>query len=210
MRTDAINASLVKTLSLSRLRKYLAVCGDDLPAALSIYERNARLSEAFYIPLQCVEICLRNTIHFQMAEVYGSDWMTNGGPPLSPASKAMVGEALAELQKEVDWPSNDAIVSELKYAFWVGLLGPGYDDTLWRKTLYAGFAVGRRRGRSAVHHRFNAIRRFRNRIAHHEPIFQRDLPKLHAEIIEGIGWMCADTSLWTAHVSRLLIVHAEA
>jgi hypothetical protein len=122
----------------------------------------------------------------------------------------MIAEAVAELQKEVDWPSNDAIVSELKYAFWVGLFGPGYDDNIWRKTLSAGFAVGRRRGREPIHQRFNAIRRFRNRIAHHEPIFHRDLPELHGEMLEAIGWMCTDTSAWTAHVSRLLIVHEQA
>jgi len=159
LRTDAINESLVKTLSLSRLKKYLTACDNDLSAALSTYERNARLSEAFYTPLQCVEICLRNTIHFRMSEVYGSDWMTNEGPPLAEASKVLIGEAVKELQKETDWPSNDAIVAELKYSFWVGLLGPGYDGNIWRKTLFAGFAVGRRRGRSVVHHRFNAIRR---------------------------------------------------
>lgn len=175
-----------------------------------MYERNARLSEAFYTPLQCVEVCLRNTIHFRMTEVYGSDWMTNGGPPLAEVSLTMINEAVKELQKGADWPSNDAIVSELKYAFWVGLLGQGYDDNIWRKTLFEGFAVGGRRKRSVVHGRFNAIRRLRNRIAHHEPIFQRDLPKLFDEIVEAVGWMCSDTAAWTMHVSRVLAVYEEA
>ncbi len=205
LRTAEVDASLEKTLSRARLKKYLACCGDDLAAALSAYERNTRLSEAFYTPLQCVEICLRNTLYTRMADLYGSDWMTNDNPPLSGSSKAMIQAALTDLQKDSDWPSNDAIVSELKFAFWVGLLGPGYDQTVWRKTLYKGF-FGKKR--SFVHGRFNAIRRFRNRVAHHEPIFQKKLEVVHSEIVEAISWMCANTSTWATHHSRFAAVFA--
>jgi hypothetical protein len=209
LRTAEINASLEKTVSRARLKKYLALCNGDLSDALGRYERNNRLSEAFYTPLQCVEICLRNTIHFRMGEAYGSDWMTNGAAPLLEASAKMVEEAVVELRKDTDWPSNDAIVSELKFAFWIGLLGNGYDATVWRIALYDGFSIGGRRKRRVVHARFNAIRRFRNRVAHHEPIIEKDVEVVHSEIIEALGWMCADTSAWAKHVSRLPAVFAE-
>jgi len=199
----------VRTLSTSRLKKYLETGGANIDTALTGYERNTRLSEAFYTPLQCLEICLRNVIHSRMAEFYGSDWMTNDYPPLAESSKEMIKASLTELQKTSEWPSNDDIVSELKFAFWVGLLGPGYDESLWRKTLFHGFSVGGRRKRKTVHARFNAIRRFRNRVAHHEPIFHRDIISVHEEIIEAIGWMCSDTASWARHVSRLPAVHAE-
>lgn len=210
LRTDAINESLEKTISRARLRKYLASCDGDLAAALAHYERNTRLSEAFYTPLQCLEVCLRNTVHVRVAEMYGSDWMTNEGPPLTEASRSMIADALEELQKYTDWPSNDAIVSELKFAFWVGMLGQSYDENLWRETLYKGFANGKRLKRSVVHGRFNMIRRFRNRVAHHEPIFEKNLEKTHAEILEAVNWMCADTAAWTAHVSRFEQVFSAA
>ena len=209
LRTTEINASLEKTLSRSRLEKYLASCNDDLAKALTRYERNTRLSEAFYTPLQCVEICLRNTIHHRMGEAYGSDWMTNGAAPLMEGSANMVANAVKELQKSTGWPSNDAIVSELKFAFWVGMLGHGYDATLWRTVLFDGFSVGGRRRRRTIHARFNAIRRFRNRVAHHEPIIEKDLEMVHYEIIEAISWMCVDTSAWAKHVSRFPTVFAE-
>jgi hypothetical protein len=41
------------------------------------------------------------------------------------------------------------------------------------------------------------IRRFRNRVAHHEPILSGDLPARHREIIETIGWMCPLTASWS-------------
>ena len=91
----------------------------------------------------------------------------------------------------------------LKFAFWVGLLSPQYDATLWRRALYRCFLHGGGKKRSLVHGRFNAIRRFRHRIAHHEPLFHRPVAQLHDELIEAIGWMCADTSTWARHHSRV-------
>lgn len=207
LRTGEINASLERTLSRSRLSKYLAATDGSLSNAIALYERNTRLSEAFYTPLQCLEICLRNTLHFRMSEEYGADWVTNGGPPLLEMSQMMVQEAVTELQKSAEWPSNDDIVAEAKFAFWVGLLGPRYDGTIWRKTLFEGFAIGGRKKRQVVHSRFNAIRRLRNRIAHHEPIFHRNPLQLHKEIIEAIGWMCSDTMAWAEYHSRLESVY---
>ena len=100
------------------------------------------------------------------------------------------------------------LVAELKFAFWVGLLGPHYDATLWRKALYKGFLARGGKPRSTVHNQFNALRRFRNRVMHHEPIFRRPLFQLHDEIIEAIEWMWCDTAAWTAHHSRFPTVHA--
>lgn len=182
--------------------------GNDLHRALATYELNTRLCEAFYFSLQCLEVCLRNTVHEEMSRTYGPQWMTNGLVPFSATSENMITQAMAELARYGQNSGPDDIVAELKFAFWVGLLGPGYDQTLWRKALHRGFRVGGGRARHLVHGRFNAIRRLRNRIAHHEPIFLRDVIRDHIEILEGIGWMCADTSAWAAHHSRLPDVFA--
>ena len=42
----------------------------------------------------------------------------------------------------------------------------------------------------------------RNRIAHHEPIHQRDLAHDHAEVLEPIGWICPECRAWAEAVSR--------
>ncbi|MDJ1466051.1 hypothetical protein [Nitratireductor sp. GZWM139] len=210
LRTSEINKSLEKSISSARLKKYLSCVDNELSEALSQYERNTRLCEAFYTPLQCVEICLRNTVHERMSQSYGASWMTNGGPKLTETSKAMITDALTKLQVKSPWPSNDAIVAELKFAFWVGMLGPGYDQTLWRETLHQGFVNGKSLKRSAIHGRFNMIRRFRNRVAHHEPIFEKNLQQIHLEVLDAVNWMCTDTAVWTAHVSRFDTVFSAA
>lgn len=195
------------SLSRERLEKYLGETGQDLDAALSLYEGNTRLSEAFYTPLQALEISLRNKIHFQLCAAYGELWYENGNPPLNANSSRMIFEAKEELKKG-GGIAPGRVVAELKFAFWVGLLGPQYDNTLWRKCVYQAFPHSGGRARRTVHSRFNAIRKFRNRIAHHEPIFHLQPIQRHQEIIEAISWMCRPTSQWALHHSRLPLIAA--
>lgn len=205
MRTPAINAKLERTLSRERLTKYLAESGNDLNASLSLYERNTRLSEAMYSPLQSLEVCLRNSISHEMRLAYGADWLTNGNVPFAANAQRMITDAAAECGHGYT-PSD--LVAELKFSFWVGLTGPGYDATLWRSALYKAFGAQGSKKRARVNGRLNALRRFRNRVAHHEPVFGT-ANQLHVECIETIGWMCPDTQAWASHHSRFIAVYAE-
>lgn len=206
MRTEAANAALERAISRQRLQKYLAHQGGSLDLALALYERNMLLSEAFYVPLQTLEVCLRNRVHDQMRAFYGESWLTDATvAPLNDFSRSMINEAMQELDAGC---SPGQIVAELKFSFWVGLHGPQYDTTLWRRALYRSFPISGGKRRSVVHGRLNAIRRFRNRVAHHEPIFHRPIRQLHDEIVEAVGWMCADSKAWVLHHSRVPLLLA--
>lgn len=207
LRTAAINTSLQRRISTDRLTKYLAECANDLDQALTLYERNTRLSEALYTPLQSLEVCLRNTIDEQMAAAYGSGWLTNGVPPFARNTRDSLSAAFRAFASSSVPPTRGDLIAELKFSFWVSLLGQRYDATIWRAVLYKSFQVGGGRKRTTVHGRLNAIRRFRNRVAHHEPIFSK-ANLMHAEIVETIGWMCIDTQSWTVHHCRFPAVYA--
>lgn len=206
MRTPEINLYLKKTISVKRLDKYLSVMNGDLDLALKLYEENMRLAEAFYTPLQCLEVCLRNALNYRLSATFGDDWVTNGKPYLEDGAKLSITNAIEDLISGGHEPTLDNIIAELNFGFWVSLIGPPYDDNLWRQTLYKGFVAQGGKKRSKVHQRFNALRQFRNRVAHHEPIFDRPLAQLHKEIIEAISWMCRHTSMWTLFHSRFEIV----
>lgn len=206
MRNDRIDEALVRSLSRERLTKYVEAATGDVSAALALYERNLRLAEAFHTPLHCFEIALRNRIDDRMTERFGEHWLHDPAVPLAPDARAVIARAEAAFPTA---PATEgAIVAELNLGFWVGLLGPRYDDNLWRQTLHAGFRVGGRpMKRRILHGRLNALRRFRNRIAHHEPIFDRNLPAVHAEIIEAVSWICPDTAAWADFNSRFAAVY---
>lgn len=182
--------------------------GNDLDQALALYEKNTRLAEAFYTPLQCLEVCLRNAIHRCMSNGYATDWFHDNSVPLSNESILHIQDAENALRHEPLPLRPGSIVAELKFGFWVGMLGPGYDATIWRKHLYKAFLARSGKKRGDVHSRLNALRRFRNRVAHHEPIYHRQLTVVHDEIIESIGWMCRDTARWATHHSRVPAVIA--
>ncbi len=140
---------------------------------------------------------------------YGDDWMNDPQAPLGGGERDAVTKAIAAATRRKS-TTIGAIVAELSFGFWVGLMGPGYDQTLWRRALHRAFPHARRLKRSEVHGRFNMIRRLRNRVAHHEPVHRRELKRDHHEIIEAIGWICPHTAAWTAHHSRLLpVIEAE-
>lgn len=209
MRTAATDAALENSLSTERLEKYLVATGGNLHNCLTLYERNARLAESFYTPLQCMEVCFRNSLDQQMIGGYGVGWFQNGAPPFDRDALESIEKAVKSLSYNRKPITPGAIVAELSFGFWVGLLGPRYDNTLWRQALFKAFREnGAGMQRKRVHGRFNALRRFRNRIAHHEPIFLNDLPARHTEIIEATSWMCADTAAWTLYCSRFQAVYA--
>lgn len=205
MRTPEINSSLEATISRDRLEKYLQDQGGDLDDALSLYERNMQLSAAFYPVLQCLEVSLRNKIHVAMQQKYGAGWLMNGAAPLKITATESIQEVWDELKKPDSDKTSGDIIAELKFSFWIGLLGQDYDNTTWRSALHKAFPNTKDR-RKKIQNRLNVIRRFRNRIAHHEPIFHKDLQVTHDEIIEAIGWMCPDTKVWADRMSPVSTV----
>lgn len=201
MRNAKIDTALEASISRERLAKYLDAADGDLSEALSLYERNMLISEAFYVPLQSLEVCLRNKLFEALSASFGQHWLTDHtAAPLDDHSRSFVNDALSQLPTG---PSPGQIVAELRFAFWVGLLARKYDADIWRHAGYKVFLARGGKPRKAVHGRMNALRRFRNRIAHHEPIFNRDLANTHAEVLEAIEWMCPATRAWTEHHSRV-------
>ncbi len=195
--------ALQNSLSVARLSKYRAAANGNLPRALALYEHNMRLSETFYTPLQCLEICLRNTMHDALTAAYGAAWYAEPSLDLSAGIRTHIAKAERELGRGHHPAVQGTVVAELSFGVWVALLSTGYDATLWRRALAPSFRVnGRSLRRDIVHGRMNALRRFRNRVAHHEPIFHKNLSGVHTELIEAIGWMCPVTATWTGGISQ--------
>ena len=194
-------AALEHLLSRERLTWYLDECAGDLECALRMYELNTRVSAAFYGPLQGLEVLVRNDMNMQMQAAFGEDWLDLSAVQLQPTQIDDIKKTIAKIDQ--DEPSNGAIVAELPFGFWVGLLGPKNENEIWRKALYKAF-VHRPRGteRKIVHNALDSIRRLRNRIAHHEKILHRDLRANHATILEIAGWCCPVTRDWIASLSN--------
>ncbi|OXE37174.1 MAG: hypothetical protein CGW95_03240 [Phenylobacterium zucineum] len=204
MRTPVTNAALERALSLPRLNRYLNDAAGNLDGALSLYESNARISEAFYRPLQSLEVCLRNHLSIELTAAYTANWFRNGGPPLGQDAIDKINKAIADLARAGRAPTPGAVIAELNFGFWVMILSRRYDATLWRGNFSSVFQEGGKRiARQRVHNRMDEIRKFRNRVFHHEPIYHQNPAQFHDDIIEAIRWICPDSADWALHHSRV-------
>ena len=78
-----------------------------------------------------------------------------------------------------------------------------YEMTLWRPALRHGFPNAPKPNRKAVHRPFECMRLLRNRIAHHEPIYARQLGKDYESILHVLNWMSPEIRVWVESSSKI-------
>ena len=83
---------------------------------------------------------------------------------------------------------------ELTFGFWRYLLTAHYEASLWTPALRHTFPVGMARG--TVYDLVEQINILRNRVAHHEPIYRRNLQTDILRIEQLLNWISADTADW--------------
>ena len=194
---------LQTAFSHARLGRYLNWSNGDPDAALQLYTLNAKLSEALYIPLQALELALRNRIHDAMRNRFGEEWLLDASECLSEKQVQKVRRALVEVSLNRKPHTSEQVLSTLSFGFWTALLGKEY-EALWRETLYqiARKANGKRVPRKSLSGPLTTIRKLRNRIAHHEPILYYNLPRHHADIRQIISWLSPEAEQWCAGCDR--------
>ena len=196
---DSSLDALRSTVSPDQLSTYLAHTAGDEVQAFRLYVRNAALASAFLGPLQVVEITLRNVFHSLLSEAYGSNWYDS--LTLADAQRRVVVNAKRSLRQERKIETPSRIVAECSFSFWVALSARRYDAMLWRSTLHRAFAPTP--SRKAAFGQLDRLRTLRNRIAHHEPIFFRNLHADYDRIGRLLKMMSPETARWMQHHSRV-------
>lgn len=171
MITEVSHADLEQALSLERFARYLAWAGGDRNRAIELYTLNTKISERLYIPLQMLEVALRNRIRAVMSESRHERWFDDEEflrGDRQPDQLAKAARDIADARKDA---TPGRIVAELTFSFWTAMLGASYEE-LWQTTLHR---IGKKpNGKGLRRKDFSApltpIRILRNCIAHHEPI----------------------------------------
>ncbi|MCK9506370.1 MAG: hypothetical protein M0Q95_19590 [Porticoccaceae bacterium] len=211
---DEVLAALERSLSPDRINTYVNKAHGDKVLALQLYTWNTAISAAFYGPLQGLEVALRNAMHRELTIRYGDAWYDNPAAGLDAGGLQRLESAKTSLLRSKCLIGPSRVVAELPFGFWVSLLGRGgravppdtgrknYEMTLWRPALHRAFSHSRLNRRRA-HQPLDYLRTFRNRIAHHEPIFNRHLEQDYHSILEVTGWICPKTAEWIRLYSRV-------
>jgi hypothetical protein len=177
-----------------------------------LYAWNLEASAAMWGGFAVLEVCLRNAIHTQLSSVADGDmWWHAPALILFHDQRQQVTDAIARATFE-HGPGMTAghVVAQLTFGFWVSLLTNRYHSRLWVPTVSAAFPYWVLR-RGDLHFRLETLRKVRNRLAHHEKMFNRDLLRDHQDILDILAAIEPAVSDWVAQDSRLpAIVAARA
>lgn len=195
---------LAYVISAPRLATYLQASGNNREKALTLYEWNLSLSAAFIIPLQVCEVAVRNGVAEAIEKVHGQTWpWSNGFIRSLPRPKLPRDYNPARNLQNVaaNQPTVGKIVAELKFAFWEQIFTAGQDSRIWNahfRTSFPGapttLTIGE--ARAIAYRNLRAIRLLRNRIAHHEPIFSRNIIDEYSRIHEMLSWRNQVAAAW--------------
>ena len=211
---NPIQAAFYDPLRAALSDKRLTRCdqGDGDLNMMARYLYNTALCEAIYPLLQHLEVSLRNSWHQALSADYRrADWFDPATTFLEPREVADVNAAMTNLMRQRKPVEADRVVAELTFGFWTALLDVRYEYTLWPRLLGATFPrMNRtRRTRAVLSPRFNKIRKLRNRVFHHEPIWHwRDLGQQHQELLEALEWLSPELHQVAQANDRFPGVHA--
>ena len=197
--SNPVNHSVIATISPERFGSYLKAAGHDQVVAFELYVWNAHMGEAFYTPLQAAEIALRNRIDICLRANFGEHWWRSEAFLLLIAADKR--RAIRTVEKRVlkrELPLVTAqIVAGLSFGFWIEVLKPHFAIVSWNETFSEIFPhVPGGESQETLLEKVISIVELRNRISHHEPIFQRDLSKDYATVMTLLKWMCPSTHDW--------------
>ena len=106
-------------MAVPRLAPYRESVAGDLVKGVRQYERNSLLSEAFYLPLQTVEIVIRNAFNKQLVKKVGPEWflvLTAQGL-LQFEQCARLTSATDQLVREGKPLTSDRVTAALSFGF---------------------------------------------------------------------------------------------
>lgn len=200
MSSQELLPAIRHALSPARLRTYERAVG--APATLSLYAWNARVSAALLLPLHLCEVIMRNAIAEAIALRYGPRWPWAEGfeRSLPDPVKGLNPRRALRIARSGQ-TETDQVICELRFAFWQQMFTARHGKRLWQHRLpevFPGLPENASIGNSLqhLHRRLDSLRRLRNRIAHHEPIFTRSLDEDYHCIHDLIACRCPVTAGW--------------
>jgi hypothetical protein len=211
---DSYVLEVTKAISEPRLNRYHNELKTQTPhdiAALELYAWNAKVSAAFLMPLHIVEVVVRNAISYAIASSIDEPNWTSA-PSFVYRLPNGQKQLLTKLCSRHD--GVDKIIPELKFAFWEAMLTSRHDDRIWKKYFFQVFpncdhSLSVADNRKLVHDEVAHIRKLRNRIAHYEPVFYRDLNSDYQRMYDIVELCCDKTAQWMHSNQLVLDVLAE-
>lgn len=193
-------------ISQERLTKYLRAAGHNQQRALDLYGWNIQISEAFVPVLSASEVSLRNTIAAQLDLLYGAMWWDEPAFTTQIGNGKRIVKTARDKLKKKGAVTSGRMTAELNFGFWVRMLLPRHETVFWPNLHTAFPHLPADVSYDRLYKRCDAVCEFRNRVFHHEPIFDSNITKEYSQIMELIHWLSPDKAKWIKPYSRVMTV----
>ncbi|MFD0950390.1 hypothetical protein ACFQ0F_08325 [Paraperlucidibaca wandonensis] len=185
------------------------------PSALHLYAWNAQMSAALLLPLHICEVVIRNAVSDVLVATYGANWPWEVTFERSLPAAAKGYCQVKDLQMARKGVTTvGKVIPELKFIFWQKMFTSRHDVRLWdvhlrSVMLNAPLADPIRTIRKSAYDSLEQIRLLRNRIAHHEPIFSRNLADDIEMINKLVMLRSRDVANWMKHYEQATFLLAN-
>ena len=162
----------------------------------------SEISAALWVHIMAFETTLRDFTSEKLQKIYGVfDWWLVPNL-LSRSDLKDINYAIRRLNGRQLPISNENVVANLSFSFWVELLSKRYHQKIWMKLVKFFPAYPGRR--EDFYNKAREIRNLRNVIAHHGPILRRDLFRDHAYLHELTALLDPELANEVKRKSRVL------
>lgn len=211
---------LPNVISQPRFATYLQAANNNTQLALELYQWNLEISAAFIVPLQMCEVAARNGVVLALESIYGHNWhLSQSFIQSLPrqrrgyCSHTDFVSTCAGLQRKRCLTAGK-LVADLKFAFWENMLTSRHDQRLWQQHFRTSFPHADNTmpyydARLKANQFLEKVRRLRNRIAHHEPIFNRTIIDDYERIRALIHWRSPTSADWIDKVQSVILLNGQ-
>ena len=199
-------AAVAAALSAERFAPYLRAAAGDIGDGLRLYEWNLLVSGALYEALQVLEVVLRNALSAQLTARHGAlpgCWYDDPLGTLSDLALQDIADARSRVRSLNRLETPGRVIAELNFGFWKFILARRYEATLWTGHLRHAFPNLKPQSRATVYGTLDRLHTLRNRLAHAEPVHNRDLEADALAIYRLLDWIDADVRSWAVAISRV-------
>lgn len=192
--------SIKNVLSHSRLVTYEKFT-QNTQQALDLYQWNLQVSSALFECLGVCEVVVRNAVANAIQAEHGAEWAFN--VRFVRTMKQNRRDELLNARQA----TTEQTICELPFVFWQGFFTSRFDDEIWKKHWAVALPNAKHADlqamRAEVFDSLEKLRKLRNRIAHHEPIFNRNLQGDYKRIIKIIGYCSQEIADWVKSWQRI-------
>jgi len=203
---------LTAWISQPRFDEYMVAANHHPDSARELYEWNIAISAAFFELISHVEVAVRNAVdrilvRLEVKESARVDiqlgWWFASATFLKPHELNFYETARRHLGNKADGASRDKMLASMTFGIWDGLFGPKYEDLFRRHLVYAFPHRGPGFKRETVQKNVLALKNLRNRIAHHQAIFDYPLEECFEQAMELLAWIDPGLEQWVRGLCRV-------